>query len=99
MVDRLVQIDIDDVRETSRSVRAGYAVAARTRAGDSGAGAFDGDGQLIGIVFAVSSDDPDRTWITAASELKDFLEDATLRGQFSCDREQSKLVPQEATGQ
>ncbi len=85
-------IEIDDVRLTSRSTRRGYLVEAATGPGDSGAGLYDGDGLLVGLLFAVSTDDERRSWVTAASEIDAFLVDDTTRGTFACDPDRSRIT-------
>ncbi len=86
-------IEIDDVRGTGRSRRSGYVLAASTRPGDSGSGLYDDQGRLTGLLFAVSTDDSDRTWATAAEELEAFLEESTTSVVHRCDPSQSQLVP------
>ncbi|MEM7338833.1 MAG: trypsin-like peptidase domain-containing protein [Actinomycetota bacterium] len=86
-------VEIDDVRATTRSRRRGYIVDARTVPGNSGAGFYDDHGRLAGVVFAVSSEDADRSWVTAASEVDAFLSDTATRGSFRCDPEASRLAP------
>ncbi len=85
-------IEMDEVRGTRRSTRDGYLLRAETLPGDSGAGLYDGAGRLSGVLFAVSTDDGERTWATAAVEVEDFLGDGSVIGTFACDPARSKVV-------
>ncbi len=91
-VELVTIIEMDDVRSTTRSQRRGYRVDAATGPGDSGSGLYDEAGRLVGLVFAVSSADDDRTWVTAASEIEAFLVDPSVRGAFACDPERSRIA-------
>lgn len=71
-VERMVDLTIEDVLGTDRHDRLGYELAAATDKGDSGAGAYDEEGRLIGIVFA-TSDEGAATWVTASTEIDDFV--------------------------
>lgn len=102
VVERTV-IVADQVRGTKRVRRLGYLLSASTDRGDSGSGLFHhntatGDHELVGLVFAVSSDDSSRTWAVAGSEIEVFLsETSSAEGDgFVCDPEQSALVPRES---
>lgn len=68
----VVELTIEDVLGAERHSRRGYELEAVTRDGDSGAGAYDEQGRLIGIVFATGQDGS-TTWVTASSEIEDFL--------------------------
>lgn len=85
-------IEMDDVRLPTRSTRRGYLIDAVTGPGDSGAGLYDADGRLAGLLFAVSTVDDGRSWVTAASEIEAFLADDSLRGTFTCDAERSRIT-------
>lgn len=67
-----VSLSIEEVLGTERHSRVGYEVDATTATGDSGAGAYDADGRLIGIVFAIT-EAGGSSWLTAASEIEQFL--------------------------
>lgn len=67
-----VELSIEDVLGSERHSRLGYQLEAVTAGGDSGAGVYDAQGRLIGVVFA-TSDDGATTWATAATEIQDFL--------------------------
>ncbi|MGI9611472.1 MAG: S1 family peptidase [Acidimicrobiales bacterium] len=86
-------IDIDEVRTVGRARRHGYRLEATTSPGDSGAGLWSEDGELGGLLFAVSTDDDTRSWAVTAGEIDAFLADDSLRGTWLCDPDRSKLVP------
>lgn len=73
-VKRVVELTIEEVFGTERHSRRGYEVAAATTDGDSGAGVYDENNNLVGIVFATSQDGA-TTWVTASSEIEEFLSD------------------------
>lgn len=91
-VAEVVIVEMDDVRSPTRSTRRAYLTEAETAPGDSGAGLYDADGRLIGLLFAVSTTDEARSWVTAASEIDDFLADDEPTGVFGCDPDRSKVV-------
>ncbi|MEM9561767.1 MAG: serine protease [Actinomycetota bacterium] len=93
VVELVTVIEMDDVRATTRSRRRGYRIDANTGPGDSGAGLYDDDGRLIGLLFAVSSADDDRSWVTASSEIDAFLDDPSTVGTFACDPDRSRVAP------
>jgi S1-C subfamily serine protease len=68
----VVELMIEEVFGTSRHSRLGYELAATTADGDSGAGVYDENDNLIGIVFATGQDGT-TTWVTASSEIEGFL--------------------------
>lgn len=71
-VRRRVDLTIEEILGTERHSRAGYELAALTTDGDSGAGAYDEEQRLIGIVFAAGRDG-ETSWLTASDEIDDFL--------------------------
>jgi S1-C subfamily serine protease len=85
-------IETDEVRGTARVTRDGYLLAAATKPGDSGAGVYDEQGRLTALAFAVSTNDAERTWATAASEIEAFLAEDPPDTTFNCDRQRSKVV-------
>lgn len=88
-----VEVSIEEVLGSERHKRLGYELEALTARGDSGAGAYDEAGRLIGVVFAYSTD-PRVTWITASEEVIDFLTVAEATGNtFVCDAERSRIAP------
>ncbi|MEM7271945.1 MAG: trypsin-like peptidase domain-containing protein [Actinomycetota bacterium] len=86
-------IEIDEVRGTDRVRRAGYLLEAATSPGDSGSGLYDGRGYLVGVLFAVSTDNGRRSWATAGDEVDAFITDLDVRGDFACDPDRSRLAP------
>lgn len=92
LVRRAVDITIDRIGGEGGHERVGYELEATSRTGDSGAGAYDDQGRLIGIVFATSDDGTGATWITASSEVGGFLTD-DLTGPWVCDPDESRIVP------
>ena len=85
-------IEIDEVRGTERVRRDGYLLDAATSPGDSGSGLYDGQGRLVGVLFAVSTDNGRRSWATAGTEVDAFLADQRTQGTFACDPERSRLA-------
>jgi hypothetical protein len=68
----VVMLSIEEILGTDRHSRLGYELEAATTTGDSGAGAYDANDHLIGIVFATGQDGAS-TWITSSAEIEDFL--------------------------
>ncbi len=91
---RVVDIDIDAVRRSGRSIRKGYELEAEIAPGDSGAGMYSGDGRLVGVVFGSDPSNDHRAWATAGTELADFIAEGPS-GQFVCNRADSVLEPTE----
>lgn len=88
IVDEPVSISIEEVLGTERHHRIGYRVEADTGVGDSGAGAYDPDGNLIGVVFAVSDS---TTWLTSSLEVERFLAAIPEAApELACDPERSR---------
>ena len=92
VVKEVVRLSIEEILGTERHSRLGYELEAATTTGDSGAGAYDGNNRLIGIVFATGQEGGS-TWITASTEIEDFLaahdsEDTLVE----CDPETSRIV-------
>lgn len=90
-IERLLRMGVDDVRSTSRSVRSGFELDVAIGGGDSGAGVFDADDRLVGIVFAVPSDGSGATFAVDATEIRAVL-DAPPTGEHRCDAARSQLV-------
>jgi len=87
----IVRISIEEILGTERHKRLGYELAAVTTTGDSGAGAYDNDNRLVGIVFA-TSDDGATTWITSSEEIEGFLAAHETEGDtIRCDEATSRL--------
>lgn len=51
-----------------------YVLAAELAPGDSGGGLVNGDGEVVGVAFAISPDNPHTAYALAASELRSVLE-------------------------
>lgn len=89
LVVRLVAIRIEEVRSTMRSLRRGFEVDVRVALGDSGAGVFDDDGRLVGVLFGRSTVHDDRSFAVRSSEIEALFraDDVTYR----CDPEASQV--------
>jgi len=59
-----------DLYQLGMTRRTVYVLAAELAPGDSGAGLVDADGQVVGVAFAISPDNPDKAYALAASELR-----------------------------
>lgn len=89
-----VKVNIEAVLGTERATRLGYEVEVATATGDSGAGVYDLEGRLLGMVFAVSAEGG-TTWVTAAEELDRFVSRVDRAGTpYICDPNLSRLVSQ-----
>ncbi len=87
---RHVPVVIEEVGGLDRYQRDGYEVEAATGRGDSGAGLYEGK-SLLGVVFATAADDDQTTWVTASTEIENFL--AIGRGpEYHCDEATSRVV-------
>ena len=92
-VKEVVTLTIEEVFGTDRHSRKGYAIEAVTASGDSGAGAYDDEHRLIGIVFATGQDEA-TSWITSSAETSDFLSDHTTDvTPIVCNSAKSRLEP------
>lgn len=80
-VKRRVMLTIEEILGTDRHARLGYEVATITADGDSGAGAYDEQNRLIGIVFATGRDG-ETSWLTASREIEDFLATISLTDTY-----------------
>lgn len=86
-----VSVSIEEVLGTDRHNRVGFKLNAATSGGDSGAGAYDEDGRLIGIVFA-TSDDGAVTWLTGSVEIQEFLAGVSAdQTPLACNPDISRL--------
>ena len=91
-VNDIVEVSIEEVLGTQRYKRIGYEVDAATARGDSGAGAYNEEGRLIGVVFAFSTE-PQVTWLTSSEELMRFLDIVRDKEQtWQCDSDRSRLA-------
>lgn len=89
-VDQVMTIRIEEVLGTERVERAGLELRVAAEIGDSGAGLFDTEGRLAGVLFAVNDDGAEVGWATAAGEVSALLSGPTE--VWDCDPARSKLV-------
>lgn len=83
----VVSLSIEEILGTDRHSRLGYELEAVTATGDSGAGAYDDQQRLIGIVFATG---PRGTaWATSTAEIEPFLAKPTR--VLKCDPDNSRI--------
>ncbi|MGI9605785.1 MAG: S1 family peptidase [Acidimicrobiales bacterium] len=82
-VDSRAEVRIEEVRSTVRSSRLSYMIRTRVDLGDSGAGLFDDEGRLAGIVFGRSEVEADRSFAVRREEI-DFILGAPDR-TYRCD--------------
>ena len=94
VVSRPVRIDIAGRRLGERVERDGYELMGVTADGDSGAGVYDAEGRLGGLVFARSDERADVAFAVEASEIREALEQQPAT--YLCDAERSALVPDES---
>ncbi|MDP6481409.1 MAG: trypsin-like peptidase domain-containing protein [Acidimicrobiales bacterium] len=88
---RRVPVVIEEIGSADRYQRDGYEVGAVTGRGDSGAGLYNDEGSLLGVVFATASDDDLTTWVTASTEIEEVL--TVGRGpDYRCDEMASRVV-------
>jgi S1-C subfamily serine protease len=80
---RLVTIRIEEVRSTVRSSRRGFELDQRVELGDSGAGVFDDDGRLVGLVFGRSTLHDDRSFAVNSEEIERLLTEPD--GKYQCN--------------
>jgi S1-C subfamily serine protease len=59
---RRVTINTTDIYREGEHLRPGFELGASVAAGDSGSGVVDGDGRLLGVVWAASREAADRAW-------------------------------------
>lgn len=90
VVVRRVTITVDDVRATSRSKRDGYELDTVIAKGDSGAGVFDAEDRLVGVVFSESSERTGIGFAVSSAELHHLLEQD--EASYECDPTRSRIV-------
>lgn len=73
---RSVNIGFTDIYDEGQHQRSGYELDAVVEEGDSGAGLFDAEGRLAGVIFATSRFGSDRAWATQVAEAASLLEAA-----------------------
>jgi S1-C subfamily serine protease len=71
-VKKVVSLSIEEILGTDLHSRLGYELEATTAPGDSGAGAYDNEDGLIGILFATGKDG-ESSWVTSSVEIENFL--------------------------
>lgn len=90
-VSRKVEIRIEEVRSDVRSSRSGYEIEDRVQLGDSGAGVFNAEGALVGVVFGRPQADLDRSFVVDAEEVDDIL-NRQVDTIFKCDPSQHQVI-------
>ncbi len=91
-VERTVRLTTEEILGSETHERSGYEIGVTTATGDSGAGAYDRQNRLVGILFAMS-DDTASSWITSAEEIAAFLsEHDTSATPIVCDPSRSQLA-------
>lgn len=87
-------IEADAVRGPGRVERDGYRLDASTARGDSGAGVWSAEGRLVGVVFAVSTDDGSRSWAVSGLEIVGLIDEAQEgpAPSYGCDDATSRVV-------
>lgn len=93
IIQRKLDFRVDDVRAATRSTRSGYEIAVDLRPGDSGAGVYDNDDKLVGIVFSAPKERDGRTFVVDDSEIEAII--AAPTGDWSCDPSQHRVVQNE----
>ena len=94
VVRQYASLNIEEVLGAQRSSRRGYEIEAVTVDGDSGAGVYDQDGRLLGMVFAVTAGGGS-TWVTASEEIDQFVSRSDRSARpYVCDPDTSKVVSQ-----
>ena len=90
---RPLVIRIQEVFGFERNEREAYELAMTTGEGDSGAGVWDSDGRLIGVVFGHLADDANLSYATAGEVVSTFLDSAQTERAWECPAEGSALEP------
>jgi len=94
VVRQYASLSIEEVLGAERSSRRGYEIEAPTADGDSGAGVYDQEGRLLGMVFAVTAGGGS-TWVTAGEEIDQFVAQIDRsRRPYVCDPDTSRVVSQ-----
>jgi len=90
-VTEVVKLTIEEILGSDSHSRLGYELEAETSPGDSGAGAYDTEKRLIGVVFATGQDG-ESSWITSSAEIEGFLaKHDSDTAPIGCDSEASRL--------
>lgn len=90
---RLVEVRIESVRSTERISRFGFEFDRTVDLGDSGAGVYNQDGHLVGVVFGRSTTRADRSFAVRTSEVEQLLAQETLK--FVCSPAEDRVVTAE----
>lgn len=88
---RAAALVVDEVRGADRHRRGGYELDLSIERGDSGAGLYDADGHLVGLLFARSAERDAVAFAVDADEIRSVL-DADPSTRWRCDPERSRLV-------
>lgn len=91
-VTEVLTIRIQEVLGTERVSRKGLELAVSAAVGDSGAGVFDEEGRLVGVLFAVNDDGSSVGWATAATEVEALM--SRDPEEWRCDPSRSRLIAQ-----
>lgn len=73
-----------DIRHQNRVERRLLFLAASLQQGDSGSAVIDGAGAVVGVIFAVSPDDPDTAFALHVEELRAVLAEARIPDTGAC---------------
>jgi S1-C subfamily serine protease len=73
---RRVDVRTSDIYREGEHLRPGFELRADVEAGDSGGGLVDGDGELVGLVWATSRERAERAWAMPIEALDPLLEAA-----------------------
>lgn len=84
-------VEIQEVGGNARNVRDAFSIDFLSRDGDSGAGVWNDDGALLGVVFAQTIESPQLAFVTASSVIEAF-EANTERVVWECDPTRSRLA-------
>jgi S1-C subfamily serine protease len=76
---RRVTVRTSDIYREGEHLRPGFELRADVEAGDSGGGLVDGDGELVGLVWATSRERPDRAWAMPIEAFDPLLDAARAR--------------------
>lgn len=92
VVQRRLGLRVDDVRAPTRSVRAGYEIGIELLPGDSGAGIYDIQDRLVGVVFSGPAQRDGRVFAVDYSEIDAVL--GTGDSRWQCDPAQHRIIEQ-----
>lgn len=95
-VRRLI-LEVADVGGTASHRRTGYELTGDIGPGNSGAGVFDADGRLGGVVFAISTDRDGVAFAVGAEEIEPLLSSSSDVPHV-CNPDASRVVAESAAG-